>query len=591
MALPEMVANSAIPGEIVPLVHLAVAVTTSPTPGTEETWTMNTAAPTTLQGPGQFRGIMDNEIILVIAGQSGTSWTVIRGAEPPYFITPHAANAPFFHTPTAGALANLLGGSGLIIPGNQYNYRGVYSGSTPYAQGDGVDDGSGNRFISNINANTGNAPDTHNTGNGSGTQWTPVQGATGLTQVAIVSADHNANPGDIVVMDATSGNKAVNLPTTPPDGTMVNVQMSGQEIDPTTLGEAVITLEPTGSDNLRLGSPYVVDDLYSPTTVRYDLPTFTWDIIDVSHSRVGLDNRYVSYNNPGPVTGPLVADVLGTSGSSAAVTAVNFWGALDYVGPPVNPGPWPDGTWHPDDAVLDATGAWFYNNQGVWVGGGGGIIPPPSIVAVGATNIAQTTAELYAYINPQNNAGTQYQFEWGTSGAYGNTIPGSPGAVGSDNNVYAVTANLTGLTSGVTYHFRINTIVGGNTFHGLDQTFPTLGASPAPTITGSTVATLAQTSAILGAQVNANGVSTSVVFQLGLTTSYGTNVSPSVNPMSPVTNTFLSPTAQFTGLTPGDTYNWRCQATNANGTTNGPNQVFTTPTGGAPVDITPPAVS
>jgi hypothetical protein len=59
-------------------------------------------------------------------------------------------------------------------PGVRANWRGIYNAGTTYALGDGVEDGSGNQFVSNISANVGNAPDTHNTGDGSGTQWSPM---------------------------------------------------------------------------------------------------------------------------------------------------------------------------------------------------------------------------------------------------------------------------------------------------------------------------------------------------------------------------------------------------------------------------------
>lgn len=112
MTTPELIANSPVPG-------LEVAITTVQTlinPG-DPTIAVNSPAPTPLQAsPGQFRIVVDNEIMIVTAGASGTSWTVTRGAE---LSTPasHAAGTKVWHTLTAGALKALLASGSSIIDG------------------------------------------------------------------------------------------------------------------------------------------------------------------------------------------------------------------------------------------------------------------------------------------------------------------------------------------------------------------------------------------------------------------------------------------------------------------------------------------
>lgn len=82
-------------------------------------------------------------------------------------------------------------------PGTGANWRGIYNAGTTYAVKDGVDDGSGNLFVSNIDGNVGNAPDTHNTGEGSGTEWSPMAQAD-----AIIDSSGNGTDDWAVVKEA-----------------------------------------------------------------------------------------------------------------------------------------------------------------------------------------------------------------------------------------------------------------------------------------------------------------------------------------------------------------------------------------------------
>lgn len=108
MALPEKFANPPVPGTSLPINVLANPVTTTGITSI----TANGPTLAGLQGSGQFRILIDNELMLVTAGSSGTTWTVTRGVEGSVAAT-HAAGAPIWHLLTAGALA-LFTQSGLI---------------------------------------------------------------------------------------------------------------------------------------------------------------------------------------------------------------------------------------------------------------------------------------------------------------------------------------------------------------------------------------------------------------------------------------------------------------------------------------------
>lgn len=114
----------------------------------------------------------------------------------------------------------------------------------------------------------------------------------------------------------------------------------------------------------------------------------------------------------------------------------------------------------------------------------------------------------------------------------------------------------------------------------------TIGAASGPTVVTTAATAVTSTTASLNGTVNANGNSTTVTFEYGLTTLYGTTV-PGVP--SPVTGSSVTPvTAAITGLTPGTLYHFRCKGTNSNGSANGADLTFTTTTT-PPTIVTNPA--
>jgi hypothetical protein len=80
----------------------------------------------------------------------------------------------------------------------------------------------------------------------------------------------------------------------------------------------------------------------------------------------------------------------------------------------------------------------------------------PAVQTLFAGHLSQTTATLAGAVNPRNQAGVTYHFEWGTDATYGNTAPATPVALGaSDDTFHIVTVPISGLSPDTTYHFRI----------------------------------------------------------------------------------------------------------------------------------------
>ncbi len=113
MSNPELIANSPTPGSVAAIATLASPVSTTPAPGTVETWTFNSAPPAALQAAGQYRFTVDSEICIDVTGGGGSSRQIQRGAEGSTVAT-HLSGTSIFHGLTAGALTNLPINSGQL---------------------------------------------------------------------------------------------------------------------------------------------------------------------------------------------------------------------------------------------------------------------------------------------------------------------------------------------------------------------------------------------------------------------------------------------------------------------------------------------
>ena len=95
----------------------------------------------------------------------------------------------------------------------------------------------------------------------------------------------------------------------------------------------------------------------------------------------------------------------------------------------------------------------------------------PYVITLAATGITSSEATLNGTIIA-NDLTTDASFEWGLTSAYGNTLTAIPSTV-SGTTVTPVLANLTGLTSNTTYHFRAKGSNASGTATGADLTFIT----------------------------------------------------------------------------------------------------------------------
>ena len=130
----------------------------------------------------------------------------------------------------------------------------------------------------------------------------------------------------------------------------------------------------------------------------------------------------------------------------------------------------------------------------------------------------------------------------------------TPGSIGNKDATLQITHNASGSPTSVT----------------LTGT----GLASAPTVTTNPVTSVSSISATLNGSVNANGVGTTVTFEYGTTTSYGTTVNASPNTVTGTTNTDVA--VSISSLQPNTTYHYRVKAVSSGGTSYGSDQTFTT---------------
>ncbi len=237
-------------------------------------------------------------------------------------------------------------------------------------------------------------------------------------------------------------------------------------------------------------------------------------------------------------------------------TGVNRWG--DYSLMCVDP--------------VDNDAFWFTTQ---YIGSGGSrktkiasfkIGNSPVAITLPATAVTGTSATINGTVNP-NSLATNYYFEWGTTTAYGNVATTT--AAGSGTVNIAVNANLSGLISGTTYHFRVVATNADGTTNGTDLTF-TPGAAMVTTtpVTGVTLTGAGSGGNVTtdgGSAVSARGVCWATTANPVATGNHTTNGSG--------TGIF---TSTITGLSSNTVYHVRAYATNASGTYYGEDIAFTT---------------
>ena len=100
-----------------------------------------------------------------------------------------------------------------------------------------------------------------------------------------------------------------------------------------------------------------------------------------------------------------------------------------------------------------------------------------TVATQAATIIGRNSAVLNGIVVPANDS-MAVSFDYGTTVSYGTNVAATPSPV-SSGAATTVTAAITGLSPGTTYHFRVNGANSSGTLYGTDQTFTTLNNNAA----------------------------------------------------------------------------------------------------------------
>ncbi len=429
-----------------------------------------------------------------------------------------------------------------LSPNTTYHYRAVG------VNGTGTTNGNDQTFI------TSAVSPTTTTGAASGV------GATGATLNGTVNANNASTTVTFEYGLTTAYGSAITTDQSPVTGTAN-----------TSVSKAITGLQPNTMYHYRVKGTNIggitngIDQTFTTSGVA---PTASTDAASGVSATGATLNGTVNANNDS-TTVNFEYGLTNSYGSTVAADQSPVTGMANTSVSKAITGLSPNTTYHYRAVGVNGTGTTNGNDQTFITSA-----VSPTTTTGAASGVGATGATLNGMVNA-NNASTTVTFEYGLTIAYGSAITADQSPVTGTAGT-SVTKTITGLLPNSTYHFRVVGVNTGGATNGSDQTFTT--SALAPTASTNTASGLSTTGATLNGTVNANNASTTVTFQYGITTAYGTTVTAVPSPVTGTDNTLVS--KAITGLTPNTMYHYRVIGVNGTGTTNGSDQTFTTTAAG-----------
>jgi hypothetical protein len=195
--------------------------------------------------------------------------------------------------------------------------------------------------------------------------------------------------------------------------------------------------------------------------------------------------------------------------------------------------------------------------------------PSPPFVSA----ITPHSARLFGSVNPNRNDNVSWSIEYGTTTAYGTTVPAgsctsSGFGVPCGGADVAVVAPVSGLEPATLYHFRVVATDPFGDQQGVDQTFIT-----APAAAAGAIGVTARKATLRGT-IDPHGVGTTYHFKYGTTTAYGLST-PEVGGGSGDGQELV--TQAVSGLEPSTTYHVQVVAKSGDVIRSGADGLFITP--------------
>ena len=125
---------------------------------------------------------------------------------------------------------------------------------------------------------------------------------------------------------------------------------------------------------------------------------------------------------------------------------------------------------------------------------------PPVPGEESVVDVASSSATLLAQVNPEG-VDTTYRFEYGTTAAYGSSLPMPNGEAGAGTSTIEVQAHPQDLLAGTVYHYRVVAENSGGKGEGKDQTFTTQASVTEPTLPDGRAWEMVSPPQKMGAQV------------------------------------------------------------------------------------------
>ena len=183
----------------------------------------------------------------------------------------------------------------------------------------------------------------------------------------------------------------------------------------------------------------------------------------------------------------------------------------------------------------------------------------PIVTTVAATATSPTGATLNGLVT-SNGATTTVTFQYGTTVGYGNVANAAQSPLAAGASGAAVSAAIANLACNTLYHYRVVGSSTAGTTSGADLTFTTGACGTAPPAVATALASsITAFFATLNGTASANGFSTTVTFEYGLTMAYGNTTAATQNPLAPGA-TGVPVTAGIDGLLCNTVYHYRARA-------------------------------
>jgi hypothetical protein len=212
-----------------------------------------------------------------------------------------------------------------------------------------------------------------------------------------------------------------------------------------------------------------------------------------------------------------------------------------------------------------------------------GLVTIPDPNACTATAIGATSATLQGEVNPRATK-AEFLFQYGTESSYGLETPLALVGGGAEVEVdVPVEASVTELIPGTTYHCRLRATNATGLFNdGTDSTFTTLPLPPVANEAPAYATEITTEGAILNGLVNPGNGSTVYHFAYGEEAGSYPHALPTVGIGAGFEAISVEQAIPSGSLAPGTTYHFALTASNSSGTVTGPDEIFTTPSNGAP---------